>query len=407
MNRLLVAVSDDGVFQSLLARFDTMGQRSQELLGFAVVDRGPPWIARFQRLAFARPGRKHHHRLAETVSLDVDDDTARAWIAAGYDEIGWRVLIARHGEAALSELMTALPESFAGLDHVPALSHMRFLENAPAWLIDELWARIGSPMQPKTMQDVLNAVATCYPAGMASIVGFIARRPDALPAYHLGRVINQYNDWRKRFAIDLGIQVGDQRTVSFPRWIAAHSALQRWEDHFTPAMLASLPDLAVEFALAHLQQDDRKAMAVLRELRGLMTFNAALFDRMLAVPALAALVPDVFADCFDTFPTAALQRCISCPHIDQEMLLFRLSATNNPLHRPVHAELIQRALDRPVDLHQFRHIANMLRGYSHHDVVALLEAASLSDEDKWIWLGREVEVVRGQRLINEVGHLRH
>jgi hypothetical protein len=98
LNRVLVACGDDAVFETLLAQFASMSQDGQELLGYAIVERGQPWVAAFQKIAFAKP-RGRHHRSAEVVSPAVDDATARSWIKAGYYEVGWRVLIARHGEA--------------------------------------------------------------------------------------------------------------------------------------------------------------------------------------------------------------------------------------------------------------------------------------------------------------------
>lgn len=406
LNRVLVACGDAGVFRSLLECFEAMGLRAQEHLGYAVVDRGAPWISAFQRIAFSRSGATHHHKLADSLSLDIDDATARQWIANGHDAQGWRVLIARHGNAVLPELVADLPVSFAGLHHIPALANMEFLENAPLSLVDELWQRFGNPMQPKATQDALNALATVYPAGMASIVRFIADHPDALPAYHLHQVVRLYEGWRQRFGADLGIQLGAE-SAPFPQWIGVRSALQRWEDHFTPKLLAASPDVAVGFVLEHLRQDESKAAAVLGELRDLSKYSDALLNHMLAVPSLAALVPGVFAECFDNFPLASLQRCLECPHINQEELLYRLGASGNPLHRPVHAELISTALGQPLNLHHFKYIANMLRGYPRHDAVAMLEAASHLDEDKWLWLAREVETARGERLLNDIGSLRH
>lgn len=405
LNRVLVACGDAGVFQSLLGCFEAMGLRAQEYLGFAVVDRGTPWVSAFQQIAFSRPGATHHHKLADSLSLDIDDATARQWITNGYDEQGWRILIARHGNAVLPELVADLPVSFAGLHHIPALVNMGFLENAPTSLLDELWTRFGTPMQPKAAQDALNALATVYPDGLASIVKFVADQPDALPAYHLHQVVRLYEVWRQRFGADLGINLGAEN-VPFPQWIGARSALQRWENHFTPRLLATSPDFAVEFVLEHLREDESKAAAVLGELRGLSKYSDVLLDHMLAFPSLAALVPSVFAEYFDNFPVASLQRCLACPHVNQEELLYRLGASSNPLHRPVHAELIHTALGRPLNLHHFKYIANMLRGYPRHDALAILEAAPRLDEDKWLWLAREVETARGERLLNEVGSLR-
>ncbi len=407
LNRVLVACGDDDVFRMLLARFGPMGPRPQELLGYAIVDRGEPWIAAFQKVAFAAPWGRQHHKLAETLSLAIDDATARAWIANGYDEIGWRVLIARHGQAVLPELVADLPPSFADLHHIPALANMRFLEQAPASLVQELWRRLGSPMQPKAMQDVLNALATVYPEGVASIVKFIAEQPNALPSYHLAQAVRLYNEWRKKLGAELRVAALPTReTVPFPRWIALHSALQRWEDHFTPMMLSSSPDLAVEVVLQHFPGDDDKAAAVLKVLKDVKSHHAGLLDRMLATPKLAALIPDVFASCFDTFPVEALHRCIISPDVNQDTLLFRLGATSNPLHRSVHAELMQRVLKLPANLHNYRYVANMLKAHTRYDVVALLERTISPNEDGAIWFVREVETARGERLINEVGCLR-
>lgn len=403
LNRVLVACGDDHVFGELLARFPSMGNRAQERLGFAIVERGSPWIARFQRVALTT-GSRHHHRLAEQVAPEIDDETARAWIAAGHDETGWRVLIARHGDALLPELIAQLPASFADLHHIPALAHMRWLPSAPNTLIDEIWSRLGSPMQPKAMQDVLNAVARVYPEGVPSIVKFIAERPDALPAYHLRQTLLLYEDWRKRIGIQLGVTV-DGVEHSFPRWIAQRSATGHWEEHFTPEMLAFSPEVAIDYVLDHVADVERSA-AVLKALKGSIAYNAPLLDRMLATPALAALVPDVFAEGFDLFPVEALQRCLSSGDIDQNKLLFRLAATANPLHRPVHEELIARVLNDPPDLHHLRYVASMLKAYSRDEVLRLLEVAPCQREDCWFWFVRLVELARGQRLIDESGTIR-
>src|SRR6202034_4477980 len=157
----------------------------------------------------------HHHKLAEALSLEIDDTTARTWIANGYDQVGWRVLIARHGESILPELIADLPASFANLHHIPALAAMRFLERAPKSLIEELWSRLGSPMQPKAMQDVLNALATVYPEGVASIVRFIVDRPNALPSYHLAQALRLYEEWRKKLGADLGVSLPTGETLPF------------------------------------------------------------------------------------------------------------------------------------------------------------------------------------------------
>lgn len=405
LNRVLVGCGDEDVFRLLLDRFASMGARAQELLGFAVVERGSPWVARFQRVALATGGR-HHHRLAEQLSLDIDDATARGWIAAGHDEAGWRVLIARHGEAVLPELIAQLPESFAGLHHIPALAHMRWLPSAPETLIDEVWGRLGSPMQPKAMQDVLNAVARVYPVGVPHIVRFIAEQPDALPAFHLRQALLLYEDWRKKIGVGMGVRVAGGVEQPFPEWIALRSAQKRWEEYFTPELLALSPELATDYVVQQLADDDERAAAVIKALGSLATYSARLLDRMLARPALAVLVPDVFADAFDLFPVEAIRRCMASPEIDQNMLLFRLAATANPMHRAVHEDLIRRVLDGSPNLHHLGYIASMLKAYPRDEVLDLLNTAPHLREDQWFWFVRAVEVARGERLINEAGAAR-
>jgi hypothetical protein len=406
LNRMLVACGDDAVFELLLSGFDAMASRAQELLGFAVVERGQPWIAAFQRIAFAKPAGHQHHKLAEAPSPEIDDATARVWIDAGYYEVGWRILIARHGEAVLPELIANLPASFADLHEIPSLAVMRFLDQAPASLADELWRRLGSTMQPKAMQDVLNAIAKAYPTGVPSIVQFVSQQPDALPAYHIAQTLRLYEAWREKFGGQLFVNLPSGESLPFSRWIARHSVLSRWEDHFTPEMLALSPDFAINVVLEHLKDDFAKSAAVLRALKDVKSYNANLLDYMLKVPQLAQLIPGVFASAFDTFPVAELHRCIASPDIDQEALLFRLGGTSNPLHRSMHAELIQRILAGPIDLHRDRYVANMLRAHVAEDVDSLLRNAQGASEDGWLWLVREVETARGERLINESGELR-
>ncbi len=404
LNRVLVGCGDDDVFGLLLAQFPSMRPRAQELLGFAVVERGSPWVARYQRLALIT-GASHHHKLAKELSLEIDDETARAWIAAGHDEAGWRVLIARHGEALLPEMIGQLPPSFAGIHHIPALAHMRWLSSAPDTLIDEVWRRLGSPMQPKAMQDVLNAIARVYPVGIPHIVRFIAEQPNALPAYHLCQALRLCEDWQKRCGARLGVKTADGVEHPLSDWVVRQSMMSRWEEHFTPEILSLAPELAIDYVVHHL--DDERAAAVLKALKGTAAYSAPLLDRMLAVPALAALVPQVFADSFDLFPVKALQRCIGSGDIDQDSLLYRLAATANPMHRAVHEELLARALDGSPKWHDLRYVANMLRAYSREEVLHIIDAAPHGREDCWFWFVRLLEAARGERLINEDGAIRH
>ncbi|PTV64338.1 MULTISPECIES: hypothetical protein [Pseudomonas] len=404
LNRVLVGCGDDDVFSHLLSRFSSMRPRAQELLGFAVVERGSPWVARFQRVALVT-GAPHHHKLAKEFSCEIDDETARAWIAAGHDEAGWRVLIARHREGILPELIRQLPPSFAGIDHIPALAHMRWLPSAPVTLIDEIWGRLGSPMQPKAMQDLLNATAQVYPVGIPHIVRFIVEQPNALPGYHLRQALMLYRDWQKRSGAMIGVRALDGIEHPFPDWIALYSVISRWEDHFTPELLTLTPELAIECVVHHL--DDNRAAAVLKSLKGVTAYSTPLLDRMLAVPSLAELIPQVFAESFGLFPIDALERCITSGDIDQKSLLYRLAATANPLHRAIHEGLLERVLACPPEWHDLRHVADMLRAYSREEVLQIIDAVSYGRKDCWFWFVRLVEATRGERLINEDGAVRH
>jgi hypothetical protein len=202
------------------------------------------------------------------------------------------------------------------------------------------------------------------------------------------------------------IQLQNGKSLEYPMWIARHSVLHQWEDNFTPQMLSLLPDLAVDVVLNDLKSDTEKSAAVLAFLKDMNSYNADLIDYMLSVPKLAELLPSVFANAFDTFPVATLLRCIESNYIDQDILLFRLGATSNPLHRSVHAKLIRRVLTAPINLHHYRYIANMLRGHTTEDTDSLLSNAEGVGSDNWLWLVREVEATRGKRLINEAGELR-
>jgi hypothetical protein len=126
----------------------------------------------------------------------------------------------------------------------------------------------------------------------------------------------------------------------------------------------------------------------------------------LASEQLASLVPEVFQNCFDTFPAPALRRCLDSPHIKQNILLWRLGASSNPLQRPAHVELINRILSDPINLHHYGYIAGMLRSYTHYELITLLKETVSPGESSAMWFVRSVEAARGERLIAETGKFR-
>jgi len=404
LNRVLINCGDDEIFYLLLNNFPTMGSRAQELLGYAVVERGSPWISRFQQVALGS-GDKQHHKLTEVLSLEIDDETARSWIAGGHDKVGWRVLIARHGEAMLPEMIEQLPASFAGLHYISPLSNMRWFQSAPDSLINEIWSRFGSPMQPMAMQDVLNATARVYPVGVPHIVNFIAAQPNALPGYHLRQSLLLYKEWRKKTGIELCVKASDGTSFTFSDWIVKIVIERPWEECFTSEILASSPELAVDYVLHNIENVKRNE-SILKALNGKASYNAQLLEYMFLSPTLASLIPQVFAESFEHFPENALQRCIHTCELDQNQLLFRLAARVNSMHKVVHETLIARVLNGAFEANALRYIASFLKPYSREEALNIIEAAPHNREDCWFWFVSWAEIERGERLINEDGSLR-
>jgi len=404
LNRVLVSCGNDSIFDTLLVNFPMMPRKAQELLGYAVVERGDSWIARFQRLAFTSNDGKHHHRLAEQVSLDIDDDTARRWISLGHDQLGWRVLITRYGNAIVPELIANLPQSFDGLHHVPSLAAMSFLTDAPASLPNEIWSRIRGTMQPKAMQDALEAVAKVVPSGVPSIVRFCVDQPGALPSYHMAQVVRLYSEWQKRFSIDLRVRA-PEGDVSFREW-ALTTMLRRTRDKdFLLRGFEYASELAVRLVLTDLASDDNMAKSILGAIKPLPRYEPVLFERMIASALLAPMIPHLFSDVVDMVPVENLRQIIASPYVKFEDLLWRLSKTSNPLHKPLHVELIARVLNDPMNLHHYRYIGQMLRSYPRDEVREMIRPVVAHGREQAHWMLREIESARRERLVDEAGQL--
>jgi hypothetical protein len=400
LNRLLVTTGDDSVFNSLLDRFPSMSRKSQELLGFAVVERGEPWIGRFQEVAFRDQDINHHHRLAAELSLEIDDQMARGWIAAGHDAVGWRVLIARHGASMVPELIAGLPPSFDGLHHIPTLSAMSFLTDAPEALIDEIVSRIGGTMQPKAMQDVLEAISKVSLKGVPAIVKFCADRPGLLPAYHLAQAVRLYATWQKSSKMELVVAtpVGQ---LPFREWALVGEYFRSKNEDFLPRGFSFAPDVAIRLVLSGL--DIKYAKLVLDALEPLETLDQSLFEHMMVVPELTPIIPKLFAEVLDDMMSADLLLLAASTYVDFDNLLWRMSVTSNPMHRPFHLEAIAITLGKQINLHHFRYIGSMLRAYSRDDLQYLLLQFLTVRDDKVLWLIRMIEEVRRERLIDEAG----
>jgi hypothetical protein len=294
LNKVLVSCGNDATFERLLSRFPSMATTAQETLGFAIVDRGDPWIARFQQKAFSSGAPRHHHALAECVSLGIDDETARGWIKKGPSELGWRVLIARHGTAVVPEMIAGLPESFAGLHDLPALSAMRFLTDAPEALVTDILKRIQGTMQPKAMEDVINALARVRSIGVQSIVRLIVQHPLQLPTYHLAQALRLLKEWEKETHLKITVKspLGD---TSFEEWVLRIRVAQDKHDPMFRRALSVDGDIAACFMLTYLRDDEIAIKDIIGQLRPIAGYNEALFEFLITNPNLSALVLKVFS----------------------------------------------------------------------------------------------------------------
>jgi hypothetical protein len=403
LNKVLVSCGDDETFARLLARFSSLSNKAQETLGFAIVELGDRWVARYQEIAFKVSGAKHHHQLAETLSLDVDDATARSWIANGFFEPGWRVLIARHGADIVPEMVANLPESFDGLDSIPILAAMRFLVNPPQSLLSEIFSRIRGKMQPKPMQDAIYAIARVRPAGLPSIATWIAKNPNALPTYHLMQVLQLLKVWEDEAGHRLMVRTPSGDT-SFREWILVSRLAQDKDDRFFRNALCNDTELTIRLVLSEFREDHSAASELLGKIAPMLGYHAELFDYLVASPDLVSLIPKIFSRAFDTFPETALLRAIDAAGVNLGEFLRGLAVSSTPTHKTLHKEIVRRVLDGKLDLFLYREVAKILRIYPREHLLELLKSMMPGVATNEIWFLREIEAERRELLIDEKGH---
>lgn len=403
LNAVLVACGDDTTFQRLLQRFPLLHRSAQETLGFAITNRGEPWIGRFQKVAFASGAPHHHHKLAEHVSLSIDDATARRWIADGPTELGWRVLIARYGTAIVPEMVALLPSTFDGIKDSSVLAAMRFLPNAPESLVWEILKRIRGQIQPKPMQDAINALARVRSTGVPSIIGFISNRPDDLPTYHVRQSLQLLIEWEKETHVRLRVRSGAE-DAPFAEWILLRRLPRDGNDHSFQLALAAEPDLAARAILGNFRGNEDAVKAIVGFMKPLTRYHEALFDFLIPNSKLAALALKAFAGAFETFPETALLRTVDAAGIEFDALLRALATSSSPAHPALHKALITKLLARPLSLFDCREVAKIVRVHPTQELSALLNSVIPTMETNQMWLVREIEIERGELLINEAGH---
>lgn len=403
LNKMLVACGDDGTFERLLSRFPSMSLKAQETLGFAIVDRGEPWIARFQKSAFESGALTHHHQLLEVVSLGIDDGTARRWISRGPTVLGWRVLIARHGGAMVAEMVANLPSTFDGLQDCPVLSAMRFLPPAPESLTDEIMKRIRGNMQPKVMQDAINALARVKQGGLLPLVALVAKNPSMLPTYHLAQLLGLLKDWEQGSNQTL-IARSNLGATSFVEWILVTRLPQDKNDTKFRQAISRDRDLAVRIILHQLRDDERAIKAILEQIEPMESYHDELFELLLANQNLSTLIPKLFAGAFDTFPEKALVQALDAPGVQFGELLRCMSTSSSPVHYTLHKTIVTIVLALPIDLFRYRDVAKILRIYQREPIVGLLKSAIPEMTANSMWLVREIELERRELLIDEEGN---
>jgi hypothetical protein len=205
MNAVLVKCGDDEIYEQLLSRFLRLDEHSQEVLGYAIEQLGPSWLARFQTKAFGDGLGRRNHRLLARVSPMIPEATARSWLAASEPslrELGWRTLATIRQNEVIPEIVAALPSSFDGVEECQALVAIPCLSDAPSELLDELWKRMNGRLGARTAEQLIFAIAAVRPLGVPSIVGRL-NGDMTLPTAHLVRFLEKLGEWEGQHRIAL------------------------------------------------------------------------------------------------------------------------------------------------------------------------------------------------------------
>jgi hypothetical protein len=402
LNEVLTRCGDDLVWARLLERFDGLPPSAQETLGFAIVERGDPWLGRFQKKAFASGAIATHHQLAEAVSLEIDDGTARSWIAHELAVLGWRVLISRYQNQIVPELVAALPDSFNELHSIPALKAMSYLAHPPDSLADEIWRRVRGTMTPMAMEDVLFALGPIRTRGVPLVVANLVRNPSFLPSYHFVRFVAIFSKWQVDTGVTIQVTVGEKQ-LSFLEWIVVRRIALDRDDELFRSQLPPVRDAFAPIFLAHFKEDPATYARLLADGGRLDRYHPGLVEYLLATPGQAARIPELFSTAFETFPEGVLETVLDAPGVDFRKVTRALGASTTPAHAHVHATVARRLLAREFDIWAHRDVAQMLRVHPRASLLRILREVigERASDDTRLWLVREVEAASGNLLINE------
>jgi len=403
INQVLVACADDSTFECLLDRFLILPAKAQELLGFAVKAKGDPWLGRFQQVAFRGNASSPHHQLLDAVSEAVDDATARAWIESGPAVLGWRVLIARHGNSIVPELLQHLPPSFEGLHVIPALEAMEYLKEAPDALTDEIWARVRGRMQPRATAAVLLALAAIRNTGVASVVRRLAQNPFFLPAYHLVLFLRLLRKWESETGLRINVRSTDGRDLGFIEWLLSLWLPRNINDPILESMLPQIRDVAVPALLACFDSNKDAAAKLIVRCGGLDRYNEKLVQHLLLEATGPKVICERFSSILDTFPEPVLLRLLDADVLDFQIFVRALASSSSPIHRTLHAKLIHRTLEAPFNEWMYRYVARILSVHPRGSLLGLLKEHLTPTVAGDLWFIREIERASGQLLIKENG----
>lgn len=401
LNSVLTACGDDAVFERLLQRFPAMDAWVRDQLAYGIVNRGEPWLGRFQVVAFGGQAPGRHPKLAEEVSNQIDETTARQWIANGHVVEGWRVLIERCGHEIVPELIAALPDSFDGLGVIPVLEALRFFKNPPEELADALWSRTRGTLHPRAAEFLIYALAPITARGVPSLVAQYARDPFFMTPYHFARFLPVLARWQTDTGLSFRVKE-DGREVDFAEWIVwRRAATDRTDVLFKSRLLRA--SIIVPALLARFDDDPALCAELITACRSAGPYHKGLVDYLLATPALAGAIPTLFGEAFDTFPEDVLFRVLKSPAISFDDTLRAMAKAPNPSHFEVHKELARQSFATDFSLWRCRYVASALRVHSRSALLRLLSEVCTPGFERHLWLIRETEVAFGELLIDERG----
>lgn len=406
LNDILVQCGDDAIFGELLQRSETLDERAQESLGYAVAKRGEPWLSKFQRHVLSTGFVRQYHALFRQASTLIDDETARQWVEGGPTLLGWEVLVKRHGNDIVPELLARLPDSFSDLHHIPELKALAFLDNAPEELVGELWKRISGAINEAVWEDLFHALAKVRAGGIPSVIPRLCANPLLLQPLSFSCFLVHLAKWESKSGRLIRVRDGvtDRR---FSEWIR----LVRWGWEKDRPLVGhrlgagNLPLPISDDVLDAWAAGEASFTKFVRLSAPLDRYHAKAVDFVLTQPSGIGNLFTLWGGVLATFPEAVLLRILAqveTKSTDYHRLLRALAASNDPSHRGFHGALIRHFLSRnPLDVHASHVLASILAVHSASVLRSMLREAIGTDNG--LWLLRDVEREAGVLLIDEEG----